>query len=265
MIEPIQQFLKDPAKVTKAAVICFFVAVLFTAYFIYKLPDDLVYQGGMIDSHRASGVYVKLSVIIGLAFAFGYATIHYLQISKKETIVYLDKKTENSSNQQGSGSGAGYAQGSFNANALRDTIKKAKTVEEKWQQGLNLLCDQLNAGQGALYLIQTKGEKKSLELKSGFALILGEGEKAPSFELGEGLIGQVAASGKSLYLDELPEGFAARIESGLGAALPKFLFILPIKKEHEIVGVIEVAMFTAFAEADRKQALEAGTILAEIS
>ncbi len=265
MIEQLKQFFKDPARVTRAAVICFFAAVLLTAYFLFTLPNDLVYQGGMIDSGRAAGVYSKLVVAIGLVFAFCYAAIHYLHLSKKEIIVYLDKKTENLSDQQGSGTSTSYSQGSFNVNALREALKKAKTVEEKRQQGLQQLCDQLNAGQGALYLAQTKGERKSLELKNGFALVLAEGEKTPSFELGEGLIGQVAASGKSLYLDELPEGYAACIESGLGTALPKFLFLLPLKKEDEVTGVIEVATFTAISEADRKRALEAGTLLAEIS
>src|SRR5258705_10441710 len=108
MTAQIQQFLKDPANVTRLMVVCFIRAVSLSAYFLYSLPNDLVYQGGMIDSHRASGVYVKLSVIIGLAFAFCYAAIRYLQLSKKDTIVYLDKKIEDSSSQ---GSKVGTQQG----------------------------------------------------------------------------------------------------------------------------------------------------------
>jgi hypothetical protein len=122
----------------------------------------------------------------------------------------------------------------------------------------------LSAGQGVLYHVNSK-KNKSLEMKGAFALVLADGEENPSFQWGEGLIGQVASSGKSLYLDELPEGYASRIESGLGSALPKFLFILPIKKEDEIIGVIEVATFTSLSEALRKQAQEAGIIFSEIS
>jgi len=264
MREQIEQFIKDPAKVTRATIIGFFVAVLLTTYFLFTLPNDLVYRGGMIDAGRATGVYAKLFIVIGLAFAFCYAAIHYLQLSKKETIVYLDKKNEDSTS-RGSRVGTNQSQSAFDAILLRNAINKAKTKEEKWQEGLNQLCHQLNAGQGALYAVSTQGNTKQVDLKSGFALVLAEDEKVPSFELGEGLIGQVAATGKSLYLDELPEGYASRIESGLGAALPKFLFILPLKKENEIMGVVEVALFTALSETDRKQALEAGSILAEIS
>ncbi len=261
MIEQIRFFLKDPAKVARAATIGFFIMMAIAAWFLATLPYDLVYKGGMIDSHRATGVYAKLFTIIGLAFAFCYTLIYFSQKTRKETIVYLDKKIENSFAQQGTT--AGQSQDSFNTTALREKIKSAGK-DEKWQQGLNELCKQLNAGQGALYLVNSKGDK-SLEMKSGCAVVLAEGEENPSFQWGEGLIGQVAASGKSLYLDELPEGYASRIESGLGSALPKFLFILPIKKENEIIGVIEVATFTNLSEAMRKQAQEAGTIFSEIS
>jgi methyl-accepting chemotaxis protein len=261
MIEQIQQFFKDPAKVTRVMVACFFGMVILSGIFLFTLKHDLVYEGGMIDSGRATGVIVKLAIVIGLSFAFCFASIRYLQLTKKETIVYLDKKITDSSQ----ASKASHEQGTFSASSLRDAINKVKTKEEKWEQGLIQLCNQLNAGQGALYTIKTKGDKKQLELRSGFALVLAEGEKTPSFELGEGLIGQVASSGKSLYLDELPEGYAARIESGLGAALPKFLFVLPLKKENETTGVVEVALFATLSDAERKQALEAGSILAEIS
>jgi hypothetical protein len=122
----------------------------------------------------------------------------------------------------------------------------------------------LKAGQGALYLVATDGDKKTLTLKSGFALVFDDGEKSPSFDWGEGLIGQVAASGKNLYLDALPEGYAARVESGLGNALPKFLLIVPIKNENEIKGVIELATFSPLSEMECRQAQEAGNILAEI-
>src|SRR6478609_28550 len=262
MIEQIQQFFKDPAKITRFVIGCFFAVVLLTTYFLFTLKNDLVYHGGMIDSGRANGIFIRLFVVVGLVLALCFAAIHYLQRSKKEIIVYLDKQIENKAAESARGSSQ---QDTFNASSLREAINKVKSKEEKWQQGLNILCDQLNAGQGALYKATTKGDKKKLDFKSGFALVLAEGEETPAFEFGEGLIGQVAASGNSLYLDELPEGYAARIESGLGDALPKFLFIFPLKKENEITGVVEVALFAAMSEDGRKQAQDAGSILAEIS
>jgi len=263
MIEQVQLFLKDPAKITRVSLIGFFVAVAITTYFLFTLRYDLVYEGGMIDSDRAVFVYAKLFVAIGLAFGFCFALIFFAQKTRKETIVYLEKKAENTDtlNSQYDGSDS---HGSFNVNALREKVKTGKSAE-KWQQGLNEICDQLKAGQGVLYTAKQKGDKKTLEFQGGYALVLAEGEKNPSFEWGEGLIGQVATSGSSLYIDELPEGYAAQIESGLGTALPKFLFIFAIKKESEIKGVVEVATFTPLSESLRKQTQEACTILSEIS
>jgi len=261
MIEQVQLFFKDPAKVAKAATVGFFVFVAISFWFLATLKNDLVYEGGMIDSNRAGGVIVKLAIMIGIAFGFCYAMIFFTQRAKKETIVYLDKKMASADSQEGSSEGQSAT--SLNVNAIRQKISAA-SPNEKLQSGLNELCNQLNAGQGALYTVSKKGEDKVLDLTSAYALVLSDGEQ-PSFHWGEGLIGQVAASGKVQYLDELPEGYAARIESGLGGALPKFLFIFPIKKENETVGVIEVATFINLPETLRKQATEAGNILSEIS
>src|SRR5258705_2373678 len=252
MIEQIQLFLKDPAKVARAATIFFFIMVALATYFLFTLSRDLVYD---------TGVYAKLFASVGLAIAFCFVIIFFSQRAKKETIVYLDKKIENTSGQQGFTSGQ--SQDSLNLNSLREKVK-SRGKEEKWQNGLNELCSQLKAGQGAFYIANKKGENKSLDMRSGYAIVLAEGEENPSFNWGEGLIGQVASSGKSLYLDELPEGYAARIESGLGSALPKFLFILAVKKENETLGVVEIATFTNLSEELRQQAEEAAIILSEI-
>jgi hypothetical protein len=260
MIEQIQLFLKDPAKVGRAATVAFFVMVAISTWYLAWFGNDLE-EMGWINSHRGTAAFAKLFVVIGLTFAFCYATIFFMQRTKKETIVYLDKKIENASSQS---STAGQSHDSLDFNSLKEKIKSGKK-DEKWQAGLNELCKQLNAGQGALYTTNKKGEVKTIELTSGYALVLAEGEQNPSFNWEEGLIGQVAASGKAEYLDEMPEGYAARIESGLGGSLPKFLFIFPIKKENECIGVIEVATFTHLSDSLRKQAQEAGNILSEIS
>lgn len=265
MIEKFQLFFKDPAKVTGLSIACFFGAVVFTTYFLFQLPHDLVYQGGMIDSGRAAAVYSKLFVAIALAFIFCYSALHYTRKSKKEIIVYLDKKTENSTHQQSESTESNSSQNTFDIKIFKEKINKLKSKDEKWQEGVNQLSNYLNAGQGALYIVKKKADQKVIDLQSSFALVLAESEKNPSFLWGEGLIGQVATSGNSLYLDELPEGYAKRIESGLGSALPKFLFIFPVQKENEVTGVIELATFTALSNSDRKLAQEAGNVLAEIS
>ncbi|MBS1951386.1 MAG: hypothetical protein OJF59_003245 [Cytophagales bacterium] len=258
MIKQIELFLKDPTKVNRLITICFFGFVILSGYFLATLPYDLVYKGGMVDSGTAAPVYTKLFVVVGLSFVFCYLALHYTRQAKKEVFVYLDKKAEDEKTNQAT---AAATHGTFNTQTLRNKINEAKSKEEKWQAGLNFVCHQLNAGQGALYILN---KTKTIEMKSGFALITEEGETTPTYQLGEGLIGQAAASGKSLYLDELPEGYATRVASGLGSALPKYLLIIPFKKESEIAGVVEVATFSAPGEDLKKQAQEAVSILADI-
>jgi methyl-accepting chemotaxis protein len=59
---------------------------------------------------------------------------------------------------------------------------------------LQAICKQLEAGQGALYRIIEEGGKRTVELKLGYALSIGE-STIIKYEVGEGLIGQSAASG----------------------------------------------------------------------
>jgi hypothetical protein len=109
-------------------------------------------------------------------------------------------------------------------------------------------------------LVTESEGKRILEVKYGFALTLAESQSI-KFEFGEGLIGQAALSGQNLYLDEIPEGYI-KIVSGLGTSSPRYLLIVPLKKENEVKGVIEIATFAPLKENTRKQVDEMAQILA---
>ena len=66
------------------------------------------------------------------------------------------------------------------------------------------------------------------------------------YRLGQSLIGQVARSKRSIVVENLPEGYVT-ISSGLGEAPPANLAIVPILFEDQVLGVIELASFTAFS------------------
>lgn len=53
---------------------------------------------------------------------------------------------------------------------------------------------------------------------------------------------QAAANGKTLYVDDIPEGYIYVI-SGLGSASPKYLLIVPFKKQEQVIGMLEIASF----------------------
>jgi signal transduction histidine kinase/HAMP domain-containing protein/CheY-like chemotaxis protein len=66
------------------------------------------------------------------------------------------------------------------------------------------------------------------------------------YRLGQSLIGQVARSKRSIVVANLPEGYVT-ISSGLGEAPPANLAIVPVLFEDQVLGVIELASFTAFS------------------
>ncbi|MGW0366184.1 response regulator [Streptomyces sp. NPDC002990] len=69
------------------------------------------------------------------------------------------------------------------------------------------------------------------------------------YRLGESLVGQAARSRRTISSDDVPAGYI--ISSGLGETAPGSLIILPVIVEDQVLGVIELASFTAFTAVHR--------------
>ena len=67
-------------------------------------------------------------------------------------------------------------------------------------------------------------------------------ETAESFQIGEGLPGQVAKNKEFLFIDNVPKDYIT-VLSGLGDGSPKYLAFVPIVRENETIAVIEFTMF----------------------
>jgi signal transduction histidine kinase/DNA-binding response OmpR family regulator/HAMP domain-containing protein len=102
------------------------------------------------------------------------------------------------------------------------------------QYGVFYVANDDPVGSKSLDLVATYGAEKQKELKN-------------SFELREGLIGQAAADKRPMRLQNVPGDFI-RIGSGLGAATPANINILPALFEDEVKAVIELASFEEFNE-----------------
>ena len=63
-----------------------------------------------------------------------------------------------------------------------------------------------------------------------------------SIAIGEGLVGQAFQEGDVIYLTDVPKNYMS-ITSGLGEATPRCVILMPMKNNHSIEGVIEVASF----------------------
>ncbi len=254
IFEKLQEWSKDPAKLSFGLSSVFFLAILISTYRLASLPSDLIYQGGMTSSGSEGWVYAKLFITVGITFVLGIASLYINQKIKKETIVFVEKKTDESATTSERSSAD--EESFFDLKNFKETLSKINNAKERKQQGLNLLSKFTEAGQAALY--DWNGSEAIFALGFAFA----PEADVPVYSAGEGLIGQ-AATGKSIYLDELPEDYFNVIESGLGSARPRSLFVMPLVKEGKVVGIIEFAALKLLSENVRKKALEAGNILAD--
>jgi signal transduction histidine kinase/HAMP domain-containing protein/ActR/RegA family two-component response regulator len=69
---------------------------------------------------------------------------------------------------------------------------------------------------------------------------------ASQFQLGEGLVGQCALEKERILLTEVPADYI-QINSGLGAATPLNIIVLPILFEGSVRAVVELASFSPFS------------------
>lgn len=132
------------------------------------------------------------------------------------------------------------------------------------EQVLKNICHTLEVSIGAMYITKFSDEStRVLEMKASYAYY-SEHPEAPSYDWGNGMIGQVAKSGNPIRLKTIPEGYIKTVTSGLGEAPPSFLCIYPIKNEEEdVLGVIEIAFFKEFNQQEYEFLQEVALLLAK--
>jgi GAF domain len=239
--------LKDPRKRSILTIGLFFVGIIFSVIFLFTLPQDWILSGKM----------AKVLITLFATFILAGLAINATLKIKKEIIVYKEKSetlTKEASAEEAKTK-------ALDLQVFAKSLSEVKS-DKVFSHGLNSLCQLLNAGQGAFYIVKEEGGKQIAALTSGFALTLPEGESV-SYESGEGLIGLAISTQKSTYLDQLPEGYTNAIVSGLGMAAPKYLFVSPIVKQNKVKAVLEIATFSPLTESLRTQTEEMAGLLAD--
>jgi methyl-accepting chemotaxis protein len=129
-------------------------------------------------------------------------------------------------------------------------LAKIGEILRQHADNLENLCDQvteeivkyMKANQGFMFVKESDGNgnehlrlmaARAWERKKFLQKIVG---------IGDGLVGQCAIEKQTIYMTKIPNNYVT-ITSGLGAANPKCILIIPLKSEDEIVGVIELASF----------------------
>lgn len=232
--------------------IIFMVGVGVSFYFIYSLPVSLRLANGYEPE------FLKVYLIIGGTFLIGLLTLVSSLRYKKEIVVFRDKLIDKEEIKREAAEQAGRTTISL------DTVKTCLDETEAkaaLSGALQMICKQLEAGQGALYKASDDNGKRMVELYAGYALNMGE-STVLKYEFGEGLIGQVASSGSTLYVDEVPSGYIT-VLSGLGNASPRYIIIVPVKTKERVLGVIEIATFRRATDDQRKFVEESAQLMTE--
>jgi HAMP domain-containing protein/CheY-like chemotaxis protein/signal transduction histidine kinase len=110
---------------------------------------------------------------------------------------------------------------------------------------LSELAPVVGAQHGVFYTMISSGEEPRLHLLASYAF---RARKHTSFDLklGETLVGQAALEKERILLTKVPPDYV-QISSGLGAATPLNLIVLPVLFEGQVKAVIELASFEQFS------------------
>ncbi len=134
---------------------------------------------------------------------------------------------------------SGIAAVSSTLQAVRESRDFAETLTSD-------LASLLGIGVGVFYVYNE--ERRILELAGSYGF-RHRRHIAPTYQLGEGLVGECARERKPIVLEEVPEDYI-RIQSGLGEAVPRTIQLLPIIAHEQLLGVLELGTFGRFSGRD---------------
>ncbi|HTH54774.1 MAG TPA: GAF domain-containing protein [Cyclobacteriaceae bacterium] len=126
---------------------------------------------------------------------------------------------------------------------------QTKNTGELYDNIIRFVVKYLEANQGGLFFLENNGSSY-LELMACYAF---ERKKylERKVEIGEGLLGQCVLEQQSIYMIDIPKNYI-RITSGLGDSPPSCLFIVPLKVNEEVQGVMEIASLKEFEPYQRE-------------
>ncbi len=215
-----------------------------------------------------SNLIVTTAIFFGVAFLIGVLAIllaniasstRYAEAKLEIDTLMSEKDDANTSSDQQS------QKVTMGLSALGEVNKVLNEYagEERLEKILALICNNLEACQGAVYLLKKEGRKNYYVFQTGYAYYMAESQVL-QYEMGEGLVGQVAKDRNAILIKSVPEGYM-QVISGLGQASPKSLLIVPIlsKNEQEVIGIFEIASFASFTELQKSYVQQVSTLLTE--
>jgi CheY-like chemotaxis protein/signal transduction histidine kinase/CHASE3 domain sensor protein len=120
---------------------------------------------------------------------------------------------------------------------LADAMRGDKSVEDLSEAILAFLSAYLGARGGAVF----KGERGHFHRTATLGVPM-DADVPTIFGVKEGLLGQVAAEGRSMLIQDIPDGYLT-IGSALGRDKPRHLVIVPAKADEVVNAVLELGFF----------------------
>jgi HAMP domain-containing protein len=111
---------------------------------------------------------------------------------------------------------------------------------------LSELAPLVSAHHGVFYMMDAQEDDARLRMIASYGYRSSR-KLATSFLPGEGLVGQCALEKSRIWLTDVPRDYIV-VSSGLGAAPPTNIVVLPILFEQQVKAVIEIASLDRFTE-----------------
>lgn len=128
-------------------------------------------------------------------------------------------------------------------NQLNERMRGEQDIPALAHNVIEHLCTYLGAQVGVFYVLQDNALKRAASYACASEPVC-----PVEFELGEGLVGQVALDKRSIQVSRVPGDYLA-VVSSLHRTQPHAIWIAPLLHMEQTVGVVELATLTQFTPA----------------
>ncbi len=148
---------------------------------------------------------------------------------------------------------------------LREGRNSGESLQTLAEKLISDLVKYIKVAQGGIYLVgKDQDDDPYLDLIAFYAY---DRRKylQKRFEIGESIVGEALREKNRIYIDQLPPNYI-KLSSGLGAATPRVLLIVPMIANDEVQALFEIASLKPLTEQeieliDKLAEVTAGTLL----